>query len=93
MKATYGVQGDEEDIIHEESINDEIEELTGNENLNQNNNDEIRENNGLVDRSDNHGANIQIPVRRSERIRKQLIDLDSEDIGENDNVKDKDYKL
>ena len=27
MKATDGVQGDEEDIIHEESINDEIENL------------------------------------------------------------------
>ena len=33
------------------------------------------------------------PVRKSERIRKRLIDINPEDIGENDNAKDKDYKL
>merc|ERR1712198_739212 len=93
VEATDGIQGDEENIIHEENLNDETEELTGNENLNQNDNIESKEDNGLVDRNDNHEANNQIPVRKSERIRKRLIDLNPEDIGENDNAKDKDYKL
>ena len=45
-----------------------------------------------IDKTDNHKVNGQIPVRKSERIRKRLIDLNPEDIGDNDNAKDKDYK-
>ena len=91
VEATDEVQGDEENIIHEEMVNDETEELTGNGNLNQNDNNEPKEDNDSVDKNDE--ANNQIPVRKSERIRKRLIDLNPEDIGDNDNAKDKDYKL
>ena len=87
------IQGNEENIVHEENINDETEELTGNENLNQNDDIESKEDYDLDDENDNHKANNQIPVRRSERIRKRLIDINPEDIGENDNAKDKNYKL
>ena len=47
----------------------------------------------MDDKNDNYKANNHIPVRKSERIRKRLIDINPEDIGENDNAKDKDYKL
>ena len=41
---------------------------------------------------DNYESIDKIPVRRSERIKKRLKDISPEDIGENDNAKDKDYK-
>ena len=95
VEATDEVHGNEENIIQERNVNDETEELPENEheNLNHNDNNEPKENNDSVDKKDNHEANDQIPVRKSERIRKRLIDLNPEDIGDNDNAKDKDYKL
>ena len=90
VEATDGVHGNEENIIQEGNVNGETEELTENENLNQN--DKTKEDNDSVDRNDNHETNNQIPVRKSERIRKRLVDLNPEDIGDNDNANDKDYK-
>ena len=93
VEAKDEIQGDEENIVHEENINDEIEESTGNENLNQDDDNNSKEDYDLNDKNDNHKANNHIPVRKLERIRKRLIDINPEDIGENDNAKDKDYKL
>ncbi len=92
VEAKEGVHGDDENIIHEENVNSETEELIENENLNQNDNNKPKEDNDSVDRNDNHEANNQIPVRKSERIRKRIVDLNPEDIGDNDNANDKDYK-
>ena len=82
-------------IQQERNVNSETEELPENEheNLNHNDNNEPKENNDSLDKKDNHEDNDQVPVRKSERIRKRLIDLNPEDIGDNDNAKDKDYKL
>ena len=60
--------------------------------MNQNDNNKPKEDNDSVDRNDNHEANNQIPVGKSERIRKRIVDLNPEDIGDNDNANDKDYK-
>ena len=95
VEATDGVHESEENITQEGNLNGETEELPENEdeNLNQNDTNEPKEDNDSGDKNDNHEANDRIPVRKSERIRKRLIDLNPEDIGDNDNVKDKDYKL
>ena len=93
VEAEDEVQGNEENIVHEENINDEIEEATGDENLNQVDDNNFKEGYDLNDKNDIHKEKIHIPVRKSERIRKRLIDINPEDIGENDNAKDKDYKL
>ena len=82
---------EQENIIHEENINDGIEETTGNENLIQTD-DNQKEDYDLNGKNDNHKEDNHIPVRKSERIRKRLIDIDPEDIGENDNANDIDYK-
>ena len=94
VEATDEVHGNEENIIQDRNINGETEELPENEheNLNHNDNNEPKENNDSLDKKDNHEDNDQVPVRKSERIRKRLIDLNPEDIGDNDNAKDKDYK-
>ena len=81
-----------ENIAHEENINDEIKEITGNDKLIQTD-DSTNEDYDLNDENDNHKENNHTPVRKSERLRKRLIDIDPEDIGENDNEKDKDYKI
>ena len=47
----------------------------------------------MNDKNDNHKENNHTPVRRSERLRKRLVDIDPEDIGENDNEEDEDYKI
>ena len=60
--------------------------------MNQNDNSKTKEDNDSVDRNDNHEMGNQIQVRKSGRIRKQLVDLNPEDIGDNDNANDKDYK-
>ena len=83
---------EQENVVHEENINDEIVETTGNGNLNQTD-DNPKEDCDLNDKNENHKENNYIPVRKSERIRKRLIDIDPEDIGENDSAKDKDYKI
>ena len=95
VEATDGVHESEENITQEGNLNGETEELpeNENENLNQNDTNEPKEDNDSGDKNDNYEANDRIPVRKSERIRKRLIDLNPEDIGDNDNVKDKDYKL
>ena len=85
---TDGVNEDDENIIDEENVKGETEEITENENLNH----ESKEENDSVDKNDNHEGIDQIPVRRSERIRKRIKDISPEDIGDNDNAKDKDYK-
>ena len=41
---------------------------------------------------DNCENKNKIQVRRSERIKRRLKDIDPEDIGENDYAKDKNYK-
>merc|ERR1711873_346229 len=83
---------EQENVVHEEIINDEIVEITGNGHLNQTD-DNLKEDCDLNDKNENHKENNYIPVRKSERIRKRLIDIDPEDIGENDSAKDKDYKI
>ena len=55
--------------------------------------DSTNEDYDLNDKNDNHKVNNHTPVRKSERLRKRLVDIDPEDIGENDNEKDKDYKI
>ena len=92
VEAEDEVQGNEENIVHEENINDEIEEITGNNKLIQTD-DSTNVDYDLNDKNDNHKENNHIPVRKSERLRKRLIDIDPEDIGENDSEKDKDYKI
>ena len=96
VEATDGVQGNEEDIITEGNVNGETEEFPEDENedgnLNQDDKNGPKEDDS-IDKTDNHKVDGQIPVRKSERIRKRLIDLNPEDIGDNDNAKDKDYKL
>ena len=96
VDATDRVQGNEEDIIIEGNVNGETEEIPEDENedgnLNQDDKNELKKDDS-IEKTDNHKVDDQIPVRKSERIRKRLIDLNPEDIGDNDNVKDKDYKL
>ena len=92
VEAKDEIQGNEENIVHEEKLNNEIEEATGHGNLSQDN-DNSKEDYDLNDKNDNHKENNHIPVRKSERLRKRLIDIDPEDIGENDSEKDKDYKI
>ena len=76
-------------IINEETKEENTEEITGNENLNHNDIHESKEDDDSNDKNDNHESIDQIPVRRSERIRKRLKDISPEDIGDNDNAKDK----
>ena len=92
VKVTGGTREDDENIIHEENVNGETEELIESENLNQNDNSKIKEDNESVDKNDNHEAGNQIQVRKSGRIRKRIVDLNPEDIGDNDNANDEDYK-
>merc|ERR1711873_151938 len=87
---TDGVHEDDEKIIKEKIVEGKTEEITGSENLNDNH--ESNEDNDSNDKKDNHESVDQIPVRRSERIKKRLKDISPEDIGESDNAKDKDYK-
>ena len=79
-------------IIDEGTTEENTEEITGSENLNHSDNHESKGDNDSTDKMDNDENIDRIPVRRSERIKKRLIDISPEDIGENDNAKDKDYK-
>merc|ERR1711893_2946 len=88
---TDGVH-DDGNIINERTVEGNTEEITGSENLNHNDNHESNEDNDSTDKIDNYESIDKIPVRRSERIKKRLKDISPEDIGENDNAKDKDYK-
>ena len=92
VEVTGGIHGDDENTIHEENVNGKTGELIESEELNQNDNSKTKEDNDSVDRNDNHEMGNQMQVRKSGRIRKQLVDLNPEDIGDNDNANDKDYK-
>ena len=91
VEVTGGIHGDDEKTIHEENVNGETGELIESEELNQNDNSKTKEDNDSVDRNDNHETGNQMQVRKSRRIRKQLVDLNPEDIGDNDNANDEDY--
>merc|ERR1711872_27543 len=88
---TDGVH-DDGNIINERTVEGNTEEVTGSEDLNHNDDHESNEDNDSNDKFDNYESNDKIPVRRSERIKKRLKDINPEDIGENDDAKDKDYK-
>ena len=88
---TDGVH-DDGNIINEKIVEGNTEEITGSEDLNHNDNHESNEDNDSTDKIDNYESIDKIPIRRSERIKKRLKDISPEDIGENDNAKDKDYK-
>ena len=91
IKLEYTDEVQEDDhIINEETPEENTEEITGNENVNHN--DETNESNDSTEKPEKDENIDKIPVRRSERIKKRLIDISPEDIGENDNSKDKDYK-
>ena len=81
-----------ENVVQEEDINDKIEEITGSDEQSQNDGS-TSEDYDLNNEHDNHKENNHTPVRKSERLRKRLVEIDPEDIGENDNEKDKDYKI
>ena len=53
------------------------------------NNDEIEVENGKNDNSETEGHK---QIRRSERIRKRRVEINPDDIGEDDNENDEDYK-
>ena len=84
--------GVHDDIINEKTIEGITEEVDGSEDLNHKDDHEYNEDNGPNDKFDNCENNDKIQVRRSERIKKQIKDINPEDIGENDDVKDKNYK-
>ena len=81
-----------ENVVQEDNINDKIEEITGSDEQIQND-DSTSEDYDLNDKQDNHKENNHTPVRKSERLRKRLVEINPEDIGENDNEKDKDYEI
>ena len=84
------VHEDDGNIRNEKIIEENKEEINRIENMNHDDNREINEDNDSND--DNHENIDKLPVRRSERIKKRIKDISPEDIGENDNAKDKDYK-
>jgi len=88
---TDGVH-DDENIINEKTVEGITEEVDGSEDLNHNDDHESNEDNGSNDKFDNCESNDKIQVRRSERIKKRIKDINPEDIGENDDAKDKNYK-
>ena len=53
------------------------------------NNDEIEVENGKNDNNETEGHK---QIRRSERIKKRRVEIDPDDIGEDDNKNDEDYK-
>ena len=84
MKKHYIQEGDEsnedDEIISKDiSSNNEITL----------NNDETKVENGNNEDSGNEGHK---QIRRSERIKKQRVEINPDDIGEDDNENDKDYK-
>ena len=81
--------------IDEEVIGEEDEEIQGiNERNEVNDTDEITLNNDdSGDKINNNDETVnQKQVRRSGRIKKQLVNINPEDIGENDNENDEDYR-
>ena len=87
---TDGISEIDEEVIREED--DETREINERDELNDS--DEIILNNDdSGDRTnDNDETFNQKQVRRSERIKKQLVNINPEDIGDNDNENDEDYR-
>ena len=83
---------DDENIMNEKIVEGIMEEVAGSEDLNRNDDHESNEDNDSEDKLDNCENKNKIQVRRSERIKKRLKDIDPEDIGENDDEKDKNYR-
>ena len=91
LDETNGIN-DDENIMDEKNVEGIMEEVAGSEDLNRNNDYESNEDNDWEDKLDNCENKNKIQVRRSERIKKRLKDIDPEDIGENDDEKDKNYR-
>ena len=79
--------------IDEEVIREEDDEIKINERDEVNDNDKISLNNDDSGNkiNDNDESVNQKQVRRSGRIKKQLVTINPEDIGDNDNENDVDY--
>ena len=73
----------------EEDDSDELEMIQKGSNEIILNNDEIEVENG---KNDNNETVDHKQIRRSERIKKRIVDINPDDIGENDNENDEDYK-
>ena len=69
-----------------------VEEVAGNEESNSNDDYESKEDKNLEDKVKQCENKDKSQVRRSERIKKRLKDIDPEDIGENDDKNDKNYR-
>ena len=82
-------ENDEAKVGNEENNGDESEMSEKDNNKIILNNDEIEIENG---KNDNEETLDHKPIRRSERIKKRIIDINPDDIGENDNENDEDYK-
>ena len=85
--------GDEKVLIQEGDESNEDDEIipkdiSGNNEITLNN-DEIEVENGKNENSGNEGHK---QIRRSERIKKRRVEINPDDIGEDDNENDKDYK-
>ena len=83
---------DDENIMDDNNIEGILEEVAGNEDLNRNDDYESKEDDNLEDKLEKCENKNKIQVRRSERIKKRLKDIDPEDIGENDDENDKNYR-
>ena len=82
-------ENDEAKVGNEENDGDESEMSQKGSNKIILNNDEIEVENG---KNDNNETLDHKQIRRSERIKKRIIDINPDDIGENDNENDEDYK-
>ena len=80
-------ENDEAKVGNEEDDGDELEMIQKGSNEIILNNDEIG--NG---KNDNNETVNHKQIRRSERIKKRIVDINPDDIGENDNENDEDYK-
>ena len=79
------------DGISEED--EETREIIERDELNQNDSNENVLNKDSEDRTNDNDETINHKqVRRSERIKKRLVNINPEDIGDNDNENDEDYK-
>ena len=91
LDETNGIN-DDENIMDEKNVEGIMEEVAGSEDLNRNDDHESNEDNDSEDKLDNCENKNKIQVRRSERIKKRLKEIDPEDIGENDDKNDKNYR-
>ena len=82
-------ENDEAKVGDEEDDGDELEMIQKGSNEIILNNDEIEVENG---KNDNNETVDHKQIRRSERIKKRIVDINPDDIGENDNENDEDYK-